>query len=167
MFFAGSGVSVLIGLLVELHEHEVPVLEEPLVLAAGEVVGLAELEPAVEIQLRARAARPGRPDLPEVLRARALDDPLARDADLEPRLDRLLVRAEAELVVAGEDRDPDVLARRSRTPRVESVQRVPHGLALEVVAEREVPEHLEEREMPRGRADDLDVGGPEASSDTS
>ena len=34
-------------------------------------------------------------------------------------------------------------------------------LALEVVAEREVAEHLEEREMPRGRADDLDVGGAE------
>ena len=142
--------------LVELHEHEVPVLEEALVLAAGQIVGLAEVEPAVEVQLRARAARAGRPDLPEVLRARALDDPLARDPDLEPRLDRLLVGPEAELVVAGEHRDPDVLLAEAEA-LAGQVPRVAHGLALEVVAEREVPEHLEEREVAGGRADDLDV----------
>ena len=38
MFCAGSGVSVFDRVLVELHEHEVPVLEEALVLAAGQVV---------------------------------------------------------------------------------------------------------------------------------
>ena len=48
-----AGVDVLRGqrrervdrVLVELHEHEVPVLEEALVLAARQVVGRAELEP--------------------------------------------------------------------------------------------------------------------------
>src|ERR1019366_1894282 len=95
--------------LVELHEHQVPVLEEALVLAPGEIVRGPEFEPTVEVQLRAWTTRPGRPHLPEVLRARALDDPLARYPDLEPRLDRVLVRAEAELVVAREHRDPDVL----------------------------------------------------------
>ena len=70
MFWAGSGVSVLIGVLVELHEHEVPVLEEALVVATGEIVRLSELEAAIEVQLRARTARPGRTRLPEVLRAR-------------------------------------------------------------------------------------------------
>ena len=109
MFCAGSGVSVPDRVLVELHEDEVPVLEEALVLAAGQVVGRAELQAAVEVELRARAARPGRAGLPEVLRARAEDDPLARHADRLPRLDRLLVGAEAELLVALEDRDPDVL----------------------------------------------------------
>ena len=110
MFLAGSGVSMFDRVLVELHEHEVPVLEEALVVAARQIVGLAELDAAVEVQLRAGAARSGRPRLPEVLRARALDDPLARHADLEPRLDRLLVRAQAELVVAREHRDPDVVS---------------------------------------------------------
>ena len=45
--------------LVVLHEHEVPVLQEALVLAARQVVLLAELEPAVEVELAARA-RTGR-----------------------------------------------------------------------------------------------------------
>ena len=38
MFCAGSGVRTPSGLLVVLHEDEVPVLEEALVVAAGEVV---------------------------------------------------------------------------------------------------------------------------------
>ena len=100
---AEPGVDVLgrqrcqdpLGVLVELHEHQVPVLEEALVVATGQIVGLAELQAAVQIQLRARAARPGRSHLPEVLVAVALHDPLARDADLHPGVDRLLVRAEA------------------------------------------------------------------------
>ena len=147
--------------LVELHEDEVPVLQEALVLAARQVVGLAEVQPAVEVELAARAARTGRARLPEVLRARAADDPLARDADRQPRLDRLLVRADAELLVALEDRDPDVVR-----VEAEAVERqVPRELdraLLEVVAHREVAEHLEERQVPRGQADLVDVGRAEA-----
>ena len=146
--------------LVELHEHQVPVLEEALVVAAREIVGLTVVDAAIEVQLRAGTAGAGRPRLPEVLRARALDDPLARHADLEPRLDRVLVGTESELIVAGEHGDPDVVA-----VEPEALQRQipgePDRLALEVVAEREVPEHLEEREVPGGGADDLDVGRAE------
>ena len=50
---------------------------------------------------------------------------------------------------------------RNPNPSRESSQAYAHGLALEVVAEREVAEHLEERQMARGRADDVDVGGAE------
>ena len=136
--------------LLELHEHEVPVLEEALVVAAGQVVGLAEVQAAVEVELAARAAGAGRAGLPEVLAARAADDPLTRDADLQPRLDRLLVRAEAELLVALEDRDPDVVR-----VEAEALQRQLPGeldrALLEVVAHREVAEHLEERQVARGR----------------
>ena len=46
-------------------------------------------------------------------------------------------------------------------PVERQVPREPDRLALEVVAEREVAEHLEERQMPGGRPDDLDVGGAE------
>ena len=160
MLFAGSGLSDVDRLLVELHEHQVPVLEETFVLAARKVVGGAEVKPAVEIQLRARAARSRRRKLPPVLRTRALHDPLTRYTDLAPRGDRLLVGSHTELLVAAEDRDPDVLR-----PEAESICReVPREsrrLRLEVVAEREVAEHLEEGEVPRGRADDLDVLGSE------
>ena len=147
-----------LGVLVELHEHQVPVLEEALVLAAGKVVRAPQLDATVEVQLRAGAAGPRRADLPEVLRARALDDPLARNADLEPGLYGLLVGTESELLVTGEHRDPDVLLAEPE-PLPRQRPRVVDGLALEVVPEREVAEHLEEREVPGGRADDLDVGG--------
>ena len=95
MFLAGSGVSVLTGFeWVLLHEHEVP--EEALVLTAGQVVLGAELESAVDVQLAARATGAGLPRLPEVLLAVAEDDPLARDADRQPGVDRLLVGPEAD-----------------------------------------------------------------------
>ena len=166
---AEAGVDVLGGqrrerpgrVLVELHEDEVPVLEEALVLAAREVVGGAEVEAAVEVELRARPARPGRAGLPEVLRAREQDDPLAGDADREPRLDRLVVGAEAELVVALEDRDPDPLGFEPEALE-RQLPRELDGAGLEVVAHREVAEHLEEREVPVGQPDAVDVDRPEA-----
>ena len=109
MFLAGSGVSVLIGFWSNCMNTRFQYSRKRSFSPPGRSSGLPNVEAAVEVQLRARAARPGRADLPEVLRARALDDPLTRDADLEPGLDRLLVRTEAELVVAGEHGDPDVL----------------------------------------------------------
>ena len=101
------------------------------------------------------------PRLPEVLRARQLDDPLVGHADPAPDLDRLRVGPEAELLVAGEDRDPDPL-------RVEAEalgRELPapgDRLLLEVVAEAPVAEHLEEGQVAGRVADLLDVGGAEA-----
>ena len=145
---------------VELCEHQVPVLQEALVLAARQVLWLAKLHAAVEVQLRAWPARTRRAHLPEVLRARAFDDPLARNPDLQPGLDRLLVGPQPQLLVAPEHGYPDVLEREPESINGE-LERVAHGLPLEVVAEREVAEHLEEREMPGGRPDDVDVRGAE------
>src|SRR5207237_10070630 len=72
-----------------------------------------------------------------------------------------LVGADAEPLVATEDRDPDV-----RGAKAEALEReFPgelRGALLEVVAEREVAEHLEEREVPGGEADLLDVRRAEA-----
>ena len=161
MFCAGSGVSVPDRVLVVLHEHEVPVLQEALAVGAGQLVGAAELEPAVEVELAARAARSGRAGLPEVVLAAERDDPLARDADRQPGLDRLLVGAEAELVVALEDRDPDLLGVEPEAVEREVPRELDRAL-LEVVADREVAEHLEEREVPVGAADVVDVDGAEA-----
>ncbi len=166
---AEPGVDVLGGerrqrpgrILVELHEDEVPVLEETLVLAAWKIAGRAVLRSAVQVELAARPAGAGRAGLPEVLRARTEDDPLTRHADRLPGGDRLLVRADPERVVALEDRDPDVLR-----PEPEAVQREFPGqldrALLEVLPYGEVAEHLEEGEVPRRVADVLDVGRPEA-----
>src|SRR5205807_1397756 len=121
------GAAVLARLLVVLHEDEVPVLQEALVLATGQVPGRPVVGPAVEVELRARPAGAARPRLPEVLRPGALDDPLARDPDLHPAVDRLLVGAEPELLVACEDRHPDVLrAEAEHLPR--ELPRIPDRL---------------------------------------
>ena len=159
-----AGVDVLHGQLgqravlmqVELHEHQVPELDEALRVVAGTVVLAAEGEAAIEVELRARPAGTGRAGLPEVVVTAQLDDALVRDADRAPALDRLLVRSEPELVVAAEDADPDVL-RREREALSGQLPRVLGGAPLEVVADREVAEHLEEGEVALGRADDLDV----------
>ena len=109
---------------VVLHEDEVPVLEEAVAVAAGRAVGplAAVLDAAVEVELRARPARAGVGGLPEVLGARQPDDPLARDADAEPAVDRDLVLAEAELRVAREDGRPDRLRLEARAASVENSQ---------------------------------------------
>jgi hypothetical protein len=148
-------------ILVVLHEDEVPVLQEALVVAAGKIVLLAPLDAAVEVQLAARPARPGRARRPEVLRARQLDDPAARDADRLPCADGLLVGTEAELGVALEDADPDVVEVEAEALERQLERELDRAL-LEVVADREVAEHLEEGLVARGGADVLDVDRAEA-----
>src|SRR3954451_4311616 len=147
--------------LVVLHEHEVPVLEVALRLVARAVVLAAPVRAAVDVELAARPARAGRAGLPEVVLPPEQDDPLVGHADLAPGLDRLLVGPEAELVVAAEDRDPDLLERKLEPVR-RQVERELDGDRLEVLADREVAEHLEEGEVPGRVADVLDVGRAEA-----
>jgi hypothetical protein len=149
--------------LVELvgHEDVVPVLQVAIGVVAGALVVVAVLGTAIDVHLRARPARPGRTCLPEVLRLREQHDPLGGDAGCLPQLDCLLVGAEAELLVALEDRHPD--PRRVESEALER-QLPPPGnrLLLEVVAEAPVAEHLEKGQVAPGLADLLDVGGAEA-----
>src|SRR3984893_12869238 len=147
-------------LLVVLHEDEVPVLEEAGVVAARQVMGRAELDAAVDVELRAWPARPCRSHLPEVLRARAFDDSLAPNADGLPEPDPLLIGSQAELLVAFEDGHPDVV----RLEAVDITGQRPcelDRLSLEVVPEAEVAQHLEKGQVPVGVADVVDVDGTE------
>ena len=122
----------------------------------GRSSSVPHCQAAIDVQLAARAAGTAVARLPEVLRARAQHDPLARDADREPGLDRLLVGPEPELLVALEDGDPDVVGIESEAVLRELPGHL-DGFLLEVVADREVAEHLEEREVPGGVADVVDV----------
>src|SRR6266545_5097888 len=132
-----------------LHEDEVPELEEALAArAARKAVGLAAagLLAPVEVDLGVRPARPRAADRPEVLRRRQRHDPLAWHADLDPVPDRDLVRAKLQLRVAGVDAHPQPVP---VEPQVldEELARILDRALLEVLPEREVAEHLEEREM--------------------
>src|SRR5206468_159030 len=100
--------------------------------------------------------------LPEVVLAPEQHDPLARDAHRQPAVDRLIVGTEPQLLVAAEHADPDALGIEAEAARPRQLPRPLDRLLLEVVAEREVAEHLEEGEVARGRADLLDVRRAEA-----
>jgi hypothetical protein len=166
-----AGVDVLRGQLgkrpvrleLVLHEDEVPELEKALGVVARAIGVGAEVRTAVEVQLRAGTARARRAGLPEVVLAAEEHDPLIRDADRPPVVDRLLVGAEPQGLVASEDGDPDSLEGKAEAVLLVGgeVQRELDRLPLEVVAHREVAEHLEEGEMPKRQADVLDIRGAE------
>ena len=162
---AGAGVDVLPrqvgegagGVAVELHEDEVPDLDEAVaaaVLGATLVpVGLA----LVEEDLRVGAAGAGVAHGPEVVLVAHALDPLGAQADLvDPDL--------LGLVVGVVDGDPEAVA----VVAEHLGEQLPghrDGVVLEVVTEAEVPQHLEEGAVVRVGADDLDVGGAEALLD--
>ena len=146
------------GLLVVLHEHEVPVLQEALVLAAG------------QISRRCRSPGRGRRRAPSTDRTGPVGpacqkfsergqshDALARarpapaSARSPPRRDRARARSSPSNTVTqmSSSAKPNTSRDSSHADR--------DRLALEVVAEREVPEHLEERQVACGVADVVDV----------
>ncbi len=171
---AHAGVDVLLRQLAEdaelllaahlvdlvLHEHEVPDLEEPV---TGEVdrraAVRAELRPAVDVDLRAGPGRSGGAGVPVVvLLAQALDPLLRQPGDAVPGV--------GGLVVVQVDGGPD-LVRVEGQPAVlqlsgDQLPGVLDRAFLEVVTEGEVAVHLEERAVPRGLADLLDVEGADA-----
>ncbi len=148
---------------VELHEDQVPDLEPAvavagraqagpprLLLRAGQMVAL------VEVHLGAGPAGAGVPHRPEVVLLAQPEDPVGGQ-ELLPEVERL--------VVVGEDGglepvlgEPEVLG--------QELPAEPDRVLLEVVAEGEVAQHLEEGVVPGGAADVLQVivlaAGPHA-----
>jgi hypothetical protein len=151
-------------MLLELHEHEVPELQEA--IAAGARGGTARLAAPVfltpvPVDLRVGAARSRAADGPEVLGARERDDALAGHADRLPLGDRNLVRPELEDRVAGVHGHPDPVPVELQ-PLLDELRRQLDRTLLEVLAEREVAEHLEERQVMAVEPDLVDVRRPEA-----
>ena len=136
--------------LLVLHEHEIPDLDEAVAVGvrrAGRAAG--DLVAVIEEDLRARAARPGVAHRPEIVRARDADDA----AFGEPR--DLLPQIEGDIVVDVDGRGELVL-RQAEVLRHQIPGELDRAL-LEVVAEREVAEHLEEGVMARRVADIVEV----------
>ncbi len=148
-----QGLGGAVGVAVVLHEHQVPDLDVALRAAVRRTSRLAVTIALVEVELRARAAWAGVAHLPEVVLAHALDA-LGGHPDLvTPDL--------FGLVVALVHGDPQQVAVYAELPG-DQLPRKGDGVRLEVVAEAEVPEHLEEGAVPVGGADDFDVEGAKA-----
>jgi hypothetical protein len=142
---------------IELHEHEVPDLDVPIAIFVRRTRRTAGDAGAVVVEdFRARTARTGVGHLPEIvggvrgaLVVADAHDALARYADVAgPQIVGLVVRR-----VHGH---PELLAGQAVDLR-EQLPRVADRVALEVVAEAEVAQHLEERVVARGVTDLVEV----------
>mmetsp|Transcript_18016 Transcript_18016/g.57622 ORF Transcript_18016/g.57622 Transcript_18016/m.57622 type:complete len:812 (+) Transcript_18016:860-3295(+) len=129
-------------LAVELDEHQVPDLEHVRVVHVDQVRRVAPAD-AVVVDLRARPARARVAHLPEVVLPVERQHPLRRQ-ELQPQLARLLVRRQPiRLVAAKVGRIQPLLFQTIHVGQ--QVPRPRDRLALEVVPERPVAQHLEER----------------------
>ncbi len=142
-----------VGGLVVLHEDEVPDLQPATAAvvqghAAVRPAAGARLGPPVVVELARGAAGPHVAHHPEVGGLAHPVDPLRGDAERRPGRGRLLVLRE--------DGEHEAV-RRQAQPLGHELVGVPDGLPLEVVAEAEVPQHLEEGVVAGGRAHVLQV----------
>ena len=139
-------------LAVVLREYEVPELEVAVAVIAGRLA--LELRALVEVDLGAGAAGAGGAGSPEVVVGAEAADVLVGHAVGMPELDGLVIVLEDGHVetVLGK---AEVLLGGDELPRPRD------GVGLGVAAEREVAEHLEEREVARV-ADVVDVVGAQA-----
>ncbi len=141
---------------VELHEDVVPDLDVAIAVARRTETrgrGAGEIVAAEVVNLRAAAAGPGIAHRPEVVRRAELVDAIRRH-EIPPSVERVVVARDA--VLALEDRREQTVRRQAPLLR----QQLPgqrDRVVLEVVAEREVAEHLEERVVPERRPDVVEV----------
>ena len=136
--------------LLVLHEDEVPDLDEAVAVGLGRAGRAARDVGAVVVEdFGAGAARAGVAHRPEIVGAGDAQDLLVRQAgDLLPQVEGL--------VVVDIDGDQE-LVRRDRVILGDQLPGELDRALLEVVAEREVAEHLEEGVVARGIADIVEI----------
>ena len=134
----------------ELHEDEIPDLDEAVAVGVGRTRRPARDMIAVIVEnLRARAARAGVAHRPEIVAGGDADDPaLGQAGDFPPE--------PKGVVVVVIDRDRQAVFRHAEIPR-QQVPGILDRLLLEVVAEGEIAQHLEEGVVPRGIADVVEI----------
>ncbi len=138
------------GQLLILHEHEIPDLDETVAVGVGAAGRAAfELRPMVVENFRARPARAQLAHRPEIVGAGDADDLVLGEAgDLAPQPGRL--------VVGGEHGDEEAL-RVEREVLGEELPGEQDRALLEIVAEGEIAEHLEEGVVARGVAHIVEI----------
>ncbi len=139
-----------IGMLFILHEHQVPDLDEPVAVLVRRSRRAAENVIAMVVEdLAARAARPGIAHRPEIVRGGDADDALVgQPGDLLPQPERLVIG-----MIDGDGQPIGGQAPGLVDQRPGVVDR----LFLEIVAEREIAQHLEKGVVPRGIADIVEI----------
>ena len=146
----GRSRELAVGAAIVLLEHDVPDLDEAVAFVRPVVVGTGRVRGAGVVEdLGARAARAGRAHRPEVVFVPARD---ARGVEPDLASPRCRCASSSEVCTV------TYSLRGIELHNVgEKLPREADRLGLVVVAEREVAEHLEERAVPSGAADVLDV----------
>ncbi len=146
----GNGIALSGADLVELHEDEVPELQEAVAVLVGAAGRPAEDRfPLVVEDFGAGTTRAGVAGRPEVVGGRDADDAALRQAgDLLPQIESFVV-----VVIDG---DEQALLVEPEVPRHQRPGILDRG-RLEVVAEREIAEHLEKRVVSGGIADIVEI----------
>ncbi len=147
----GSGVMLPSSAAVKLHEYQIPDLDEAAARIRGELLVLAALlrsfEAQVVMDLRTRTARTGLAHLPEIVFLVQPENALLRNA-------RHFLPELLGFVVFAEDRDVQPVLRHAEPLRTgHQLPGKRDGILLEVIAEREIAEHLEERVVAARVAD--------------
>ena len=137
-----------------LLEHQVPDLEETVFIGLWTAIR-PELGSTVDVDLGTRPPRPGNPHVPVVVLEAALLDVITGDPRLTPQRDGLLI------AVQGSHPYPVRAEAKATAVDIAGYQLpgVVDGPFFEIVAEREVPHHLEERAVPGGPAHVVYVQG--------
>ena len=145
------------------HEDVVPVLEEAVRVVAGAQVVGAELRAAVDVHLRARAAG-ARRALP-ARSSRSAGRSTIRSSGTP--ISRQIWIASVSGPSPSSSSPSNTVTQISSGSKPKPVERelpaVAHRLGLEVVADGEVAEHLEEGQVALGRPDNLDVDRSESA----
>ena len=136
--------------LLELHEDEIPDLDEAVAVGVGTAGRPARDVGAMVVEdLGARAAGAGVAHRPEIVAGRDADDAVVAEAgDLPPEVEGV--------VVLGIDGDQQPVLGEAELLGDELPGKL-DGALLEIVAEGEIAEHLEEGVMPRRVADILEI----------
>ena len=138
------------GQSLELHEHEIPDLDEAVAVGVRRTGRTARNVVAVIVEnLRAWAARAGVAHRPKVVGCGDADDPLfGQTRDLPPQIERFVI-----VVIDG---DGELVRRQSQVAR-QQIPGIFDRVVLEIVAERKVAEHFEERVVARRIADIVEI----------
>src|SRR6185503_19009839 len=144
---------------VELHKHQIPYLDVASVILTKWLVNAGSLrgfDAHVVKKFGARSAGPRLTHLPEVVLAAVGEDPVLGNAGFNPVLLCLIVARNFGIALE----NSDVKAVLGNTHPLRAGDQFPgkrNRIALEVIAEREVTEHLEERVMAARKANVLQV----------
>ena len=145
--------------LLELHENEVPDLDEAIAVGIGRTRRAARNMRAMVVEnLGTGTAGAGIAHGPEIVGGRDADDAIIRQpGDLLPQPERFIV-----FVIDG---DRELILGKSKFPG-NQIPGKGNRIVLEIVTKREIAEHLEKGVMPRGIADVVEIvvfaAGPDA-----